>query len=45
MIPVFLAPVAARLASKTTKLVIVGIVIALLAGIFLLQASSLYGWI
>ena len=42
MIPVLLDPIMARLASKTTKLVIVGIVIALLAGIFFYYKHQVY---
>ena len=42
MIPVFLAPIAARLASKTTKLVVVGVVLALLAGIFFYYKHQVY---
>ena len=42
MIPVFLAPVAARLASKTTKLVVVGVVLALLVGIFFYYKHQVY---
>lgn len=42
MIPVFLAPIMARLASKTTKLVIVGFVLALLAGIFFYYKHKVY---
>ena len=46
MIPAFLAPVAAKimanLASKTTKLIIVGALLALLAGIFFYYKHQVY---
>ena len=46
MIPVFLAPVAAKimasLASRTTKLIVVGVVLALLAGIFFYYKHQVY---
>lgn len=46
MIPAFLAPIAAKimanLASKTTKLIIVGALLALLAGIFFYYKHQIY---
>lgn len=42
MIPVFLAPIAAKLAGRSTKLIVVGVVLALLAGIFFYYKHQVY---
>lgn len=42
MIPVFLAPIAAKLAGRSTKLVVIGAVLALLAGIFFYYKHQVY---
>lgn len=42
MIPVFLAPIAAKLAGKSTKLIMYGVVLGLLAGIFFYYKHQVY---
>lgn len=42
MIPVFLAPIMTSLASRTTKLVVVGVILALLSGIFFYYKHQVY---
>ena len=42
MIPVFLAPIAAKLAGRSTKLIVAGAILALLAGIFFYYKHQVY---